>query len=73
MPNEETIRYDQEREVWCLKNRTGSYPLHCGEIFGLAIGSAWLSCRLELDTSWYIILKETKFILHPRTEYAVRM
>jgi len=72
-PNENTIRYDREREMWCLKNQMGSFPLHCGEMFGLAIGADWLSCRLELDTSWYVILKDTKFILHPRTEYGVRM
>lgn len=71
--HKEMIRYDADRDVWCVNQETRPYALHCGECFDIAVGTAWLPCRLELDTSWYIILAETKFTLHPRTAYTVRM
>jgi hypothetical protein len=73
MPKEEKIYYDASRDVWCLKQDSRLYSLHCGECFDLAIGSAWFPSRLELDTNWYVILKGTKLTLHTRTTYTVRM
>jgi hypothetical protein len=73
MPRKELICYDVDRDVWTVDHGSHIYSLHCGECFDLAIGSAWFRCRLELDTNWYVILKGTKFTLHPRMAYAVRL
>ncbi|SED10857.1 DUF5348 domain-containing protein [Paenibacillus sp. GP183] len=69
----ESIYYDIEQEKWCMRQGVRSYGLHCGECFDLYIGKTAYPCRLELDTDWYVILPETKFTLHLRTVYQVRM
>ena len=73
MANKERIQYDADAEAWTISQGCQTYPLHCGECFDLAIGAIWLPCRLEMDANWYVLLKGTKLILHPRTIYAVRM
>jgi hypothetical protein len=70
----EMIHYDTEQNQWFIKQGNGCYPLHCGEYFKLLLGKATLDCRLELDAhGWYVGFAETKFILHPRVVYSVKM
>lgn len=69
----EPMSYDVEQNQWYVKQGNRSYSLHCGEPFELYIGETAFPCRLELDTRWYVILPETKFILHPRTVYYIKM
>ena len=73
MPKKEMIHYDADRDIWTVNQGSRLSSLRCGECFDLAIGSAWFPCRLELDANWYVILKGTKFTLHTRTAYTVRM
>jgi len=74
MFKKETIHYDAEQNQWFVMQGNRSYCLHCGEYFKLYLGKTALDCRLELDTSgWYVILTETKFILHPRAIYDVKI
>ena len=63
--------FDREQDQWCVELGNRSYPLHCGESFLLFIGKTAYPCRLELDTSWYVILPETQFTLHTSTVYTV--
>lgn len=72
MRRKSTIRYNADRDVWCISHDAHPYALHCGECFDLAVGSSWIPCRLELDTNWYVILAGTKLTLHNRTAYTVR-
>lgn len=73
MPKVESIHYDIGQEQWCVRQGGRSYRLRCGECFNLYIGKTAYPCRLELDTEWYVILPETQFTLHTRTEYSVEM
>jgi hypothetical protein len=74
MFKQESIHYDAEQNQWFVKQGNRSYRLHCGEYFKLLLGKTALDCRLELDAGgWYVILTETKFILHPRAVYTVKM
>lgn len=71
MRKKQTIRYDADRDVWCAILGERSYPLHCGEGFALYMAGKAYPCRLELDTDWYVLIEDTRFILHRRTVYAV--
>lgn len=73
MHKQESIYYDARHEQWFLRQDNRSYGLHCEECFDLYIGKTAYPCQLELDTDWYVILPGTKFTLHPRTVYHVRM
>ncbi|NTZ16429.1 hypothetical protein EXW96_20845 [Paenibacillus sp. JMULE4] len=73
MRKRETIRYDADRDVWCVPTSARPSPLHCGECFTLYVGSKAYECRLELDTDWYVLMQDTKFVLHRRTVYAVSL
>lgn len=73
MRKKETIRYDADRDVWCVDQGGRPYALHCGECFALYVGNKAYECRLELDTDWYVLMQDTRFVLHRRTVYAVGM
>lgn len=72
MAKGELIGYDDTRKVWCVQQGGRWYPLHCGEAFHLRLGSTWLPCRLELDSTWYVVTMGTKLRLHAKTKYTVR-
>lgn len=67
------LHFDRDMDQWCIQLRDRSYPLHCGESFILYVGKTAYPCRLELDSNWYIIMPDTKFVLHTSTVYTVNI
>ncbi|MGV2886062.1 DUF5348 domain-containing protein [Paenibacillus taichungensis] len=65
------ICYEPDRDEWCVDLGQRRYGLHCGECFTLYVGNKAYECRLELDTDWYVLMQDTKFVLHRRTVYAI--
>ena len=73
MRKKAALHFDPKQDQWCVQLGDRSYPLHCGESFLLYVGKTAYPCRLELDTSWYVIMPETKFTLHASTVYTIRL
>jgi hypothetical protein len=72
MRKQTMMTYDPERAEWGVRLNGNWYGMHCGEGFGLRIGTTVVGCRLEADSNWYVELPDaTRFILHPRTVYTV--
>ncbi|CAB3389573.1 DUF5348 domain-containing protein [Kyrpidia spormannii] len=65
--------YDKEQDRWCADIDGCSYGLHCGEVFRLHIGKQGFDCRLEMDTSWYIITEGGRFTLREHQRYLVSL
>jgi len=65
------MRYDPEQERWTVFIDKRLYGLHCGESFGLFIGTMLIPCRLEFDQEWYIIMRDTRFILRNQDRYMI--
>lgn len=65
------LSYEPEQERWCVALGIRRYGLHCGECFSLHLGNSSHVCRLELDTQWYVVIDETKLILHTRMMYSI--
>ena len=63
--------YDIEQQRWCVRIRERNVGMHCGEQMDLYIGQKAISCRLELDRSWYEIMGETRFNLREIDHYIV--
>ncbi|MBD2844964.1 DUF5348 domain-containing protein [Paenibacillus sp. IB182496] len=72
------------REGWLLFNSASErweireaydHPqsVHCGESFDLQIGTVFLTCRVEMDAEWYVIVQNTSFYLHPGFRYRIRV
>jgi hypothetical protein len=63
---------DTERwEVWNVYNEPEA--VHCGESFEKKVGNEFLPCRVEMDSDWYVIFRNTSFYLHPRISYWIRV
>ena len=67
------MRFDPELERWCVELQGRNYGLHCGESVELYIGGEPVSCRLELDLDWYVILKDVCLNLRPSDKYMVNI
>ncbi len=55
-------------EAYTLENEF-CYELHCGESLAIQLDDYFYACRLELDSAWYVIFKNAKFHLHPKSTY----
>lgn len=73
MRNPVEIIYDKTHGRWVVDLGGRSYGLHCGECFELIIGSLQVPCRLELDSEWYVIIRDRRFNLRPRDAYMIRL
>lgn len=71
MRNRIRLSYDSDHNQWYVKLGGRQYSLHCGECFDLYVGDKAYECRLELHRDWYIILYNTKFVLHRKTTYSI--
>lgn len=71
MRRKAAMRFDPEHDRWCVELQGRNYGLHCGEYVELYIGGKPVSCRLELDLDWYVILKDVSFNLRPSDKYMV--
>ncbi|WP_083939749.1 DUF5348 domain-containing protein [Desulfoscipio gibsoniae] len=65
--NVKTDRWD----VWDVYSKP--VALHCGECFEIKLGDHFLSCRIEMDSEWVIYLSNTRFHLHPKVSYWIRV
>lgn len=73
MKRKHTMFFDKDSNQWFVEMTGRSYPMHCGESFLLYMGKTAFPCRLELDTSWYVILPNISFALHCRTTYLIAL
>ena len=67
------LLYGRQQDRWCVDYDGRLYSLRCGEIFHLYIGQKSFPYRLELDSSWYVIVQETILTLNTRAVYTVRI
>lgn len=65
------MHYNNEDDRWYVRLATREVALHCGEFLQIILENCVMPCRIELDESWYIIMAQNKFILHPRERYTV--
>ncbi|MCF6094014.1 DUF5348 domain-containing protein [Microaerobacter geothermalis] len=69
--------YCEETDRWeAYSQNEYCFDMYCGELLSIRIGEDFLSCRLELDTQWYVLFGHTtfeftKFYLHPNERYTV--
>jgi hypothetical protein len=71
--NRGVMMYDPCRDRWIVKLNGTIYGVHCGESFELVIGSHNISCRLELDDQWYIIMQDVRLNLRAHDSYIVNI
>jgi hypothetical protein len=65
------LNYCEETDRWEAYNLDGEfcYDLHCGAHLALQIDDYFYTCRLELDSAWYVIFKNARLHLHPKSIY----
>lgn len=68
------LLFDPPTERWEI---WGTYDepeaVHCGESFEMKVAGEFLPCRVEMDSDWYVIFRNTSFYLHPKVSYWIRM
>jgi hypothetical protein len=73
MPKQTSMYYDAQQDQWVVNVEQKAYPMHCGEHLKLFIDKQGFPCRLELDWTWYVIFRDTRFSLHKKTVYTVQI
>ena len=63
--------YDADSECWCVQLNDKIYGLNCGESFKLSIDGKLIPCTLELDSDWYVVMKDVRFYLRQKDKYKV--
>ncbi|WP_430734216.1 DUF5348 domain-containing protein [Fodinisporobacter ferrooxydans] len=65
--------YCPAKERWQIQKIDHSYDLHCGDCFEIKVGYEYIPCRIELGCEWLLYLRETRFYLHPKQKYEVKV
>jgi len=65
--------YDPKTERWQVHMNGKCCVMHCGERLEMLIGNYWLTCRIEMDRDWYIVIHETKLDLRKKDKYNIQM
>lgn len=66
------LKYEKNDDRWlAISNKDNEFPMRCGDMFQIKLGKILLSCRLEMDSNWYVISNGTKIKLHPKEYYEV--
>jgi hypothetical protein len=65
------LRYCEQTDRWEAYNLDNKfcYDLHCGQHLAIQLDDYFYACRLEFDSSWYVIFKTAKFRLHLKSTY----
>jgi len=68
------LSYEQNTDRWHAITQDGSppYALHCGDSLIIQVAERFLSCRIEMDWDWYLLIGENKFRLHSKEVYSVK-
>ncbi|MBP1906321.1 hypothetical protein J2Z32_002970 [Paenibacillus turicensis] len=66
------MQYDSQLDRWYALDFE-PLDLHCGDTFLMEIGEHVISCRIELDSDWYIISNNLRFRLHPSQTYHIKL
>jgi hypothetical protein len=66
------MKYDPDLACWVVILDGKEYTIHCGEYFDLSFAKNNVSCRLERDLNWYVIIYGVRFILHPKEIYMIK-
>ena len=62
--------YDPKTKRWhAYEGNNYCCPLHCGDSICIRVETRFFPARIELDTEWYIFIKDMKFRLHPKQKY----
>jgi hypothetical protein len=73
MSRDVEMMYDHIQDRWIVELNDCPYGLHCGECFELIIGLNNLSCRLERDSQWYIMMEDVRLNLRAHDTYKVNI
>lgn len=66
------LKYNKSTDRWnAITETKDDYSMHCGDMFQIVLGQTLISCRLEMDSDWYVISNGTKIKLHPKEEYKI--
>lgn len=67
-----TVRFDTTADRWYTEDESGHRcSLHCGETFLILVDKTFIMARLEVDSEWYVIIRDTKFWLHRNATYTI--
>lgn len=73
MREEVIMFYDSESACWHVQLNEKSYGLNCGEGFKMLIDGNLIPCTLELDSDWYVVMKDVRFYLRQKDKYKVEL
>ena len=63
---ESEMKYDRASKGWVVELEGASYIIESGRYFNLYFAEKKVSCRLERDLNWYLVIFGVRYYLHPK-------